>query len=271
MGKKTIIKNIPADTLITLRQSTASFINEASTIHPSLLFKDVTSTSGIQYRHTEYEFNDFAYQRLLPQKFSQLGPFITNGDINGDGLTDFFIGSAATFSGKIFVQQKNQTFHSINLIDSSKVEEDMDCILFDADNDKDLDLLITYGDSQQPVNFISYQPKLFINDGKGHFSLKADAIPNKVTTIAGTVSAADFDNDGDMDLFIRGRVTRQYPLAPKSFILQNTSGVFTDVTTKVCPALQTPGMITSAVWTDFDNDKQIDLIIAGEWMPIRFF
>lgn len=270
-GKQTIVRNIPADTLLTLNQTSASLMADTSSTRSSILFTDITAASGIGYRHTEYEFNDFAYQRLLPQKYSQLGPFIANGDINGDGLVDFFVGGAATFSGKVFIQQKNKTFHSFNLIDSSKLEEDMDCIFFDVDNDKDLDLLITYGDSQQPVNFISYQPKLFINDGKGNFSLKADAIPRSVTTIAGAVSAADYDNDGDFDLFIGGRVTRQYPLPAKSFILQNNNGVFTDVTAKVCRALQAPGMVTSAVWSDFDNDKQTDLIIAGEWMPLRFF
>jgi hypothetical protein len=143
--------------------------------------------------------------------------------------------------------------------------------LFDADQDGDLDLLITGGDIQYAENSVYYKPRLYINDGKGNFKLDPFAIPDHVKTIAGCVSVGDFDGDGDPDIFIGGRVSGKYPLPPKSFILQNNKGVFTDVTAKVCPALQNPGMVTSAVWTDFDNDKQTDLVIAGEWMPVRFF
>ena len=153
----------------------------------------------------------------------------------------------------------------------SKFEEDVDCLLFDADNDGDLDLVVTCGDVQQPDTSIYYRPRLYANDGKGNFTFTDDAIPFKVRIIAGTVSAGDYDNDGDLDLFIGGRVARKYPLPARSFILQNDHGSFTDVTQVVCAALQKPGMVTSSLWTDFDNDKQQDLIITGEWMPVRFF
>ena len=219
----------------------------------------------------ENPFNDYTLQRLLPQKFSQLGPFITTGDINNDGATDLFIGGGFNFPGKIFTQTTGATFSSKDLIDSIKFEEDMDCILFDADRDGDLDLLVTGGDMQYEQNSVFYKPRLYGNDGKGNFRLQPDAVPDSVRTIAGCVVAADYDGDGDEDLFIGGRVSKQYPVLPRSFLLQNNNGVFTDVTTTVCPALQKAGMITSAVWTDFDNDKKIDLVIAGEWMPIRFF
>jgi enediyne biosynthesis protein E4 len=272
-GKRTVRTNIGSDTTLVLSQSDDGlFVRREAGDDPVYLFADITSSSGVQYRHTEYEFNDFAYQRLIPQKFSQLGPFITSGDINGDGSTDFFVGGAVNYSGKLVTQSSKQSFSSTNLVDSTvKFGEDMDCLLFDADNDKDLDLLITYGDSHQPEDSPDFQPKLFTNNGKGNFRLKENAIPAGIKLIAGTVTAGDYDRDGDADLFIGGRVTRRYPLSPRSFILQNTNGVFTDVTGKVCPALQKPGMITSSAWMDFDNDKQPDLIIAGEWMPVRFF
>lgn len=270
-SKKQVLKNIIADTALVLSWQNAAIGSSAITTTVPLLFSLITSSNGFQYIHQDNPFNDYTLQRLLPQKFSQLGPFITTGDINNDGAIDFFIGGGFNFSGKIFTQQKGHTFSSKNLIDSIKFEEDMDCILFDADNDGDQDLLITSGDMQYDTNSICYKPRLYSNDGKGGFNLQSSAIPDAVKTIAGCVSAGDYDGDGDLDLFIGGRVSKKYPLSPQSFLLQNNRGVFTDVTANICLALQKPGMVTSAVWTDFDNDKQTDLIIAGEWMPLRFF
>jgi hypothetical protein len=211
------------------------------------------------------------YKGCCPRNIRKQVPFITTGDINNDGRWDFFIGNGFNFSGKIFTQQTNSSFISKDLIDSIKMEEDGDCILFDADNDGDSDLLITACDVQYEPDAVFYIPRLFINDGKGNFSLQKQAIPDSVKTIAGCVSAGDYDNDGDLDLFIGGRVFQNYPVSPRSFVLQNNKGIFTDVTESIGPALKNPGMVTSALWTDIDNDKLVDLIIAGEWMPVRFF
>lgn len=271
--KTQVIKHLQADTVYTFQEKNAAYNHSATKTKTDTapLFTDVTATTNIKYKHVDNSYNDFNYQRLLLQKYSQSGPFITTGDINKDGLTDFFVGGAFNFSGKIFLQQKNGTFQSHNLTDSIKMQEDMDCVLFDADGDKDLDLLITCGDTRYEENSEYYQPRLYINDGKGNYSHSPDAIPESVRTIAGCVTTGDYDSDGDLDVFIGGRVSRSYPLSPKSFILQNDKGVFTDVTQKVCPDLQKPGMTTAAAWTDFDNDKQPDLVIAGDWMPVRFF
>ena len=270
-SKKQVIRNIAADTVIDLSWQKADSDYPVVPLRTQQFFSDITSASGVLYRHQDNSFNDFAVQRLLPQKYSQLGPFITTADINNDGATDFFIGGGFNFSGKNFVQQKDHSFISKNLSDSIKMEEDMDCVLFDADNDGDADLLVTGGDIQYEESSGYYKPRFYINNGKGSFSLEANAIPDLVKTIAGCVSAGDYDGDGDLDLFIGGRVSKKYPMPAQSFLLQNNKGVFTDVTAKVCTVLQKPGMVTSAVWTDFDNDKQTDLVIAGEWMPIRFF
>jgi hypothetical protein len=260
--------DIKADTLLVIEKlSGTSGIMERE--GAKNIFSDISK--NFPYLHKETEFNDFGVQRLLPQKFSQLGPYITTGDINGDGLEDFFIGGGFNSSGKFFIQQKNGGFLSRNLSDSVKMQEDMDCILFDADGDKDLDLVVTSGEVRYEENSPLNKPRLYQNDGKGNFSMQPDPFPDSVSLIAACITAADYDGDGDNDLFIGGRVSSQYPLSPKSFILQNDKGIFKDVTATACPALQQGGMITSALWTDFDNDHQPDLAVAGEWMPIRFF
>lgn len=270
-NKRQLIKNIGADTTLTLSWKNATINAPVEIATPLVLFKDITSASNILYPHQENSFNDYTIQRLLPQKYSQLGPYLATGDVNKDGATDFFIGGAFNFSGKLFTQQAGQKFIAKYLTDSIKWQEDMDCLLFDADRDGDDDLLVTCGDIQYDENSIYYKPRLYTNDGKGNFNLQSIAIPDFVKTIAGCVTAGDFDSDGDLDLFIGGRVSKKYPLPPRSFLLQNNHGIFTEVTAKVCPSLQNPGMVTSAVWADYDNDKQTDLIIAGEWMPLRFF
>ena len=270
-GRKQSLKNISANTTLELLWKNAGAGSLSAESRQPLLFTDITSSAGLEYRHHDNPFNDYATQRLLPQKYSQLGPFIATGDVNNDGATDFFIGGGFNFSGKIFTQQPDYVFSSNNLIDSIKFEEDMDCVLFDADNNGDADLLVTSGDMQYEENSIYYKPRLYKNEGQGRFSLAPTAIPDEIRIIAGCVSAGDYDGDGDLDLFIGGRVSKKYPLAPRSYLLQNNSGVFTDVTQKVSPALENAGMVTSSVWTDFDKDGQVDLVIAGEWMPLRFF
>jgi hypothetical protein len=270
-NKKQVFKSPSIDTLVTISWKDAGIEIPVRLTYSVPLFSDITATSGISYKHHENSLNDFAIQRLLPQKYSQLGPFIASGDINKDGTTDFFVGNGFNFSGKVFTQNKSQSFAGKDLTDSIKMEEDVACSLFDADNDGDVDLFVTCGDNKYEENSVYYKPRLYLNDGKGGFSLNTNAIPDNVRTIAGSVSVEDYDKDGDQDIFIGGRVSNKYPLPPKSFVLQNNKGLFTDVTANVSPLLQQPGMITASAWTDFDNDKQIDLIIAGEWMPIRFF
>ena len=269
-NKRQVIKNQAADTLLLVSQQGAGTAATA-TYNAPFIFTDAATMSGILYKHTDHNFNDFGIQRLLPQKFSQLGPFITTGDMNNDGLTDFFVGGAVNFSGKIFLQQPGGTFLSHDLTDSTKMEEDMSSLLFDADGDGDADLLVTSGDVRFEERSLYNRPRLYLNDGKGNFKLNKNAFPVSITTVAGTVSAADYDGDGDLDLFTGGRVSGRYPLPPQSFLLQNNHGKFTDVTATVCPALERAGMITSSAWMDFNGDHQQDLVIAGEWMAIRFF
>lgn len=271
-GRQQKIKNVPADTLLVLSIKNAQATDFSQSLsHAEPVFEEAAVTANIFYKHTEGNYNDFASQRLLPQKYSQLGPFIATGDVNKDGLTDFFVGGAFNFSGKLFMQQANGTFQSKNITDSIKMEEDQDCVFLDADSDGNEDLLITRGDPRYEEQAVYNQPVLYLNDGKGNFAIKKDAFPAAVSVLAGCVSVGDYDHDGQPDLFIGGRVSGKYPLPPRSFILHNSKGVFSDATEQVCPALKQPGMITGAVWADLDNDQQMDLVIAGEWMPVRFF
>ena len=267
-----LLKHIQSNQILTIDHKNAHEQAPADSIASPTLFADVTNELNIQFKYNEASFFDYARQRLLPQKYSQLGPALATGDVNGDGLSDFFVGGGTNQPGKIFIQNKDGTFSSRPLLLKGKMREDASAIFFDADGDKDLDLLITEGSLEFGSSTTSNLPLLYKNDGHGNFLLDEDAIPASVSGISQVIAVADYDADGDMDIFIGGRILAdQYPLSPRSYILQNNAGKFTDVTKEVCPALEKPGMITGAVWLDFDNDKKPDLVICGEWMPVRFF
>jgi enediyne biosynthesis protein E4 len=263
--------NLETDTTVVIKNSDARKSFFRSTVNTPLLFTDITNTIAPGFKHYEPFFNDYSFQRLLPQKYSQLGPCISIGDINADGLQDFFIGGAFNQSGKIGIQQTNGQFTETDLVNGKKYEEDMGSAFFDADGDEDLDLLVTGGSTEVDKGSPYYTPRLYLNDSRGNFTLNVKAIPAAVNTSAFGVSTCDYDKDGDVDLFIGGRVSVDYPETPNSYLLQNNKGVFTDVTASVSESLSTAGMITAAVWTDFDNDNQTDIILAGEWIPLRFY
>ena len=270
--KVQLLQKIKANQMLTIKYEDAIEVNQQSNeVDTSTIFKDLAERMKIDFKHTESKYFDFGFQRAVPQKYSQLGPCLATGDVNGDGLIDFFVGGAAYQSGKIFIQNKLGDFTSSALVQGMKNEEDLGAILFDSDGDKDLDLLITGGSLEFGVNSSSNQPRLYNNNGKGNFVLNTNALP-KINDITKTVTTADYDGDGDMDLFIGGRLLPQkYPASPRSFILQNDHGKFKDVTNEICPALEFAGLITGAIFTDFNNDKKADLLICGEWMPVKFF
>lgn len=263
------IGRMTADTLITVRRN--AVLATPAPASPQLLFSDARTETALQYRHHDNIYNDFAFQVLLPQKYSQLGPFLATADVNKDGRMDFYIGGAFNNPGHLFIQQADGRFQQKNLPGNAGQWEDMDCVFFDADGDGDPDLLISGGDRIFDESSEAYTPRLYSNDGHGNFTLDRSAIPSDVRTSAGCVSIGDFNGDGQPDIFIGGRVAKKFPLSPRSFLLQNDRGHFIDVTNTVCPGLSRAGMITSAKWVDFDQDGRTDLVIAGEWMPVRFF
>jgi hypothetical protein len=229
----------------------------------------------IKHLHKEDPFNDFNVQPTIPFQLSQAGPSISVADIDGNGESDFYIGGSKKYPGSLYFQRKGY-FHKQSIIDEeSHWSEDQGTLLFDADGDGDQDLFIVSGSNEQAARSPSYQDRLYQNDGKGIFNRTENAIPDYA--YAGTcVKGADIDRDGDIDLFIGGGAAPgKYPFASPSYFLRNDSEKgkpkFSDITKEFCPELNANIIVKDALWTDFNNDSHIDLIIAAEWSPVIIY
>jgi hypothetical protein len=223
--------------------------------------------SPVSYTHIEKSPSDIKVTRTLLHELSRYGPCIAAGDVNADSLDDLFIGGEVGTASRLFIQRPDGTFSSKTIVQDS-IREDGAAHFFDADADGDLDLYVASACPSISEEAAVHQ--LYFNDGKGNFVV-SNTLP-VIRTSASCVISSDFDKDGDLDLFVGGRITPlQYPLPPRSYILQNKKGTFTDITAQVNPQLENPGMVASAVWADYNNDKKMDLILTGEWMPVRIF
>jgi len=274
-GRSEVKTNVAANSTIVFDQKNASAdqIKIAALKIPKPLFKDITPAIDITWKHKENNYLDLYRESLMPFMISKEGPGIAVGDVNGDGLDDIYAGGAKHQAGSLFIQSDmGFKLSRQKSFDIDSVYEDVDALFADIDNDKDLDLYVVSGGNEFFGNMEQQDDRLYLNDGKGNFTRSTDALP-AMRENKSCVKAYDFDNDGDLDLFAAGRVVGyQYGKSAKSFLLVNDGkGKFTDDTDKVAPALRNAGMITDAAWADFDNDGKVELIISGDWMPVRIF
>ena len=279
-GKKQLIQNVISNQSLKIDIANANnAIKVADAVAAHNLFTDVTTALGINYFQRETDFIDFNEQRLLPHKLSEYGPALASGDVDGNTLDDIIISGTGDYAATLLLQQTNGKFilKELPLITGHDVRrpESLGTLLFDADGDGDLDLYLASGSNQFVADTKNYQDWFYINDGKGNFSFYESGFPTNYTSKS-CVKAADYDKDGDLDLFIGGRVLpNKYPMPVSSFIYRNDTknGViqFIDVSNEVAPFLKNMGLTCDALWTDFDNDGWSDLIITGEWMPIQFY
>lgn len=269
-GKENLLKNINSNQLVQVPydQAVHPTGRKAATLN---VFQETTQQSmATPFQHKENVVNEYKDQILLPHMFSRSGPFISTGDVNKDGTGDFYVGGASGQPGNLYTQQNGRFVKkAVAAFESDKRFEDMGSALFDADQDGDLDLYVVSGGSEFPEGSEKYNDRLYLNDGNGNF--KSSVLINTISS-GSCVVPHDIDGDGDLDLFRGGQVVAgKYPTAPRSYLLINEKGSFVDKTKEISSRLSETGMVNSAVWVDLNGDATAELIVVGEWMPVRIY
>ena len=242
--------------------------------HSQFFGKISSDKLGLGYIHQENLYDDFEKEILLPYKQSTLGPFITNEDVNGDGLDDLFIGGASGQSAVLYIQKKDGTFRKkgTQAFINDKNYEDMESVFFDFDNDNDLDLFVVSGGNEFANYSSLYADRLYINNGQGDFVRATINSLNSNPKSGASVDVIDYDRDGDFDLLVGNRIIPQnYPVHSPSTLWKNENGTLIDVTETIIPEFSDFGIINDIKTTDFDNDGWADFIAVGEWSKIGFF
>ncbi|HTE31741.1 MAG TPA: VCBS repeat-containing protein [Chryseolinea sp.] len=271
-GKSQLLRGIKANQVLQLDYASAMVSSGATSGKDSTLFHEKNNL-GLDFTQTENAFVDFKLQPAIPHMHSKNGPGITVGDVNGDGLEDVYVGGSLSCTGALFIQRKGGRFERKLMLDSVKREQ-LGVLFFDADNDGDQDLYTVIGGSENGKTSALYQDILYLNDGSGTFNASPTSLPTDAQS-GSCVIADDYDLDGDLDLFVGGRLTPgEYPMPGGSYLLRNDSKQsvckFTDITQEI-DGLKNIGMVCAALWTDYDNDGWRDLLITGEFMPLTFF
>lgn len=271
-GKQQLVTAIAANTMLSLKYKDASFAIEDNLENQGYFTTIDPKELGIDYVQKKNNYDDFKLQVLLPQKQSESGNPLAIGDVNSDGLDDFFVGNGKNASGKLFIQTVDGTFLEprTNVFDLDARFEDTGAYFMDIDNDKDLDLFITSGGYECEDSSPLLQDRLYLNDGKGQF-VKSENLP-RIYANTKAIAAADYDNDGDVDIFVGGSTKHgQYPLAEPSYVLQNENGVLSRTNGNVISEIAELQLVNDAVFSDYDADGDLDLLIVGEWMPVALF
>ncbi|OEK09604.1 hypothetical protein A8C32_12945 [Flavivirga aquatica] len=276
-GSTEIQKNVPVNQIHLFKHINANEENKENISIETPLFNSNVTDVFPKYKHEENKFDDFKYQVLLPHKMSTFGPALAVGDLNNDGLDDYFIGGAFNRTGTLFFQNENSFKKQENTVfETDKLSEDIGALIFDADNDGDNDLYVVSGGYEFSSKSKMLQDRLYINNGKGDFAKANESILPEMISSGSKAYKLDFNKDGKQDILVLGRqIPGNYPAPANSFLLENKSKngklKFDDVTSTLAKAFKNLGMATSAIITDFNKDGWEDIIIVGEWMPIRVF
>ncbi|HPA87630.1 MAG TPA: VCBS repeat-containing protein, partial [Bacteroidales bacterium] len=276
-GGSTILRNIVANQILEVSEDETDKDSRCVSLNvlPDPLFRKMTHDPGISYVHEESDFNDFERDAMLFQMMSNEGPSMAVADVNGDKLEDFYICGAKGSPGALFVQEPGGRFRKSQekLFEADRISEEVDCTFFDADGDGDKDLYVACGGNEFPSSSSALTDRLYFNDGSGNFIKSDQMLPVPEYISSSCVEPCDFDSDGDIDLFVGGRlVPFAYGLPASGYLLENDGkGKFRDVTVVRAPGLAETGMITDMCWADIDSDGDYDMTIVGDWMPVKIF